>query len=191
MSKKILDFDQYFESVQNIEKNKDLKVVNYELPEEVKKTTTKILKDIFDSVKKMKFYSNGVGDHVVEFETNEQDFKYIEETEKLKMDSSYNVSKKLEYDVELIFDEKSEEDYTVSYLINFYDKISNDEDNELEEDEDQELLDDDEYYKSDLDDDYDIDDLDKNLNPDKLKKQKNDFKGFDDIYIDDEDDDDL
>jgi hypothetical protein len=49
MKQKILNFNQFFESINNDDEIGDLEVINYELPEEVKKTTLKILRGINDS----------------------------------------------------------------------------------------------------------------------------------------------
>ena len=60
--KKMLNFEKYFESTEP----GDLEVINYELPDEVKKTTLKILRDNYDRVKNPTFHSNN-GNHIVEF----------------------------------------------------------------------------------------------------------------------------
>jgi hypothetical protein len=88
---------------------------------------------------------------------NDNDFKYVDEDKELKLDNTYSINKKLEYDVTLIFEDSYPETNTVTYRIEFTD-ITNEKEEEIDDEIEEEKpnSDDDEYYKPDLDDDYDI-----------------------------------
>lgn len=168
--KEILNFEKYFEGRSP---EKDLEVIHYDIPDEVKKTSLKILHGMFDKVKDVTFYVDSNGVPYVEFGVNEEDFKFIEPSTDLEMDVSDGVRRKRHYDVTLKFNDKFEDDKIVLYEI-YYGDIEPDTLNDIEdEDEDGDVEVQDTWYDPIEDDDVEeLDDDTIYKNIDKKNKKK-------------------
>jgi hypothetical protein len=115
-----------------VDSDKELKSMQ-DVPGDVIETAKKIAGDMFDRVKKPTFeYVPGTG-LIMSFFVTEQDFKYIDEDEELKLEVSEGAKKKRIYDVILTYVDRISETFEVKYLVNFDMPEISDED--IEDDE--------------------------------------------------------
>jgi len=124
---------------ESVDSDKEVKTIA-DVPPDVIETARKIAGDMFDRVRKPVFSIEPEG-LVMTFCVSEQDFKYIDVNEPLKLEVSEGAKKKRIYDVTLNYLDRISEMFEVKYVVNFDMFEDTDiEEDDLEEEDDPEVL---------------------------------------------------
>jgi hypothetical protein len=153
-----------------------------DVPAEVFDITMKIVHGIFDKIKKANFNFTPSDGLTYSFIVTPEDYRFINPSEKLSLDTSETSMKKLNYEVELTLIDDKSETFEVTYSIIFkhtsnFQKMNN---TDIQDEDEDEI---DKKYPND-EDDFDEDLLDK-----KIKKGKVKLDDFKTDFLEDEEND--